>query len=50
MIPKDFFATSGKAVSPVFELNAFDLALKKISVGSITSAVMARTDGIEGRS
>ena len=29
MIPKEFFITSGKAISPVSELNAFDLALKK---------------------
>lgn len=29
MIPKEFFVTSGKAVSRVSELNAFDLALKE---------------------
>jgi len=28
MIPKKFFVTSGNAVSPVSEVNAFDLALK----------------------
>ncbi|MDH5635024.1 MAG: pyruvoyl-dependent arginine decarboxylase [Candidatus Bathyarchaeota archaeon] len=33
MIPKEFFITSGKAVSPVSELNAFDLALKKAGIG-----------------
>jgi len=32
MIPKEFFVTSGKAISPVSELNAFDLALKKAGV------------------
>jgi len=74
MIPKEFFVTSGKAISAVSELNAFDLALKnagisqcnlvsvssilppncvetkrkKILVGSITFAVMARMDGNEG--
>ena len=71
MIPKEFFVTSGKALSPVSELNAFDLALekagigqcnlvpvssilppnceekrwRKIPVGSITHAVVARMDG-----
>lgn len=74
MIPKEFFVTSGKAISPVSELNAFDLALdnagiaqcnlvsissilapncvekkrKKLPIGSITFAVMARMDGDEG--
>lgn len=28
MIPREFFITSGKATSPVSELNAFDMALK----------------------
>jgi arginine decarboxylase len=32
MIPKEFFITSGKAISPVSELNAFDLALKKAGI------------------
>jgi len=32
MIPKEFFVTSGKAVSPVSELNAFDLALKNAGI------------------
>ncbi|HDI07439.1 MAG TPA: pyruvoyl-dependent arginine decarboxylase [Candidatus Bathyarchaeota archaeon] len=32
MIPKEFFITSGKATSPVSELNAFDLALKNAGV------------------
>ena len=32
MIPTSFFVTSGKAISPVSELNAFDLALKKASI------------------
>lgn len=32
MIPKEFFITSGKAASPVSELNAFDLALKKAGI------------------
>jgi len=32
MIPKEFFVTSGKATSPVSELNAFDLALKKARI------------------
>ncbi len=32
MIPKEFFITSGRAVSPVSELNAFDLALKKAGI------------------
>jgi len=33
MIPKEFFITSGKAISSVSELNAFDLALKKAGIG-----------------
>jgi len=32
MIPKEFFVTSGRATSPVSELNAFDLALKNAGV------------------
>ena len=32
MIPKEFFITSGKATSPISELNAFDLALKKAGI------------------
>ena len=32
MIPKEFFVTSGKAVSRVSELNAFDLALKEAGI------------------
>jgi len=32
MIPKEFFVTSGRAVSPVSELNAFDLALKNAGI------------------
>lgn len=32
MIPKEFFITSGKAVSPVSELNAFDQALKNAGI------------------
>lgn len=32
MIPKEFFVTSGKAFSPVSELNAFDLALKNAGI------------------
>jgi arginine decarboxylase len=74
MIPKEFFVTSGKAVSPTSELNAFDLVLKnagiaqcnlvsvtsvlpadcverkrkKLPIGAITFAVMARMDGDEG--
>ncbi len=32
LIPKEFFVTSGKAVSPVSELNAFDVALKKAGI------------------
>ena len=32
LIPKEFFVTSGKAVSPVSELNAFDLALKDAGI------------------
>lgn len=32
MIPKEFFTTSGKATSPVSELNAFDLALKNAGI------------------
>jgi len=32
MIPKRFFVTSGKATSPVSELNAFDLALERARV------------------
>lgn len=32
MVPKEFFVTSGKAVSSVSELNAFDLALKEAGI------------------
>jgi len=32
MIPKRFFVTSGKAVSPVSELNAFDRALERARI------------------
>ena len=32
MIPKEFFTTSGNAISTVSELNAFDLALKKAGI------------------
>lgn len=32
MIPKRFFVTSGKASSPVSELNAFDLALEHAKI------------------
>jgi arginine decarboxylase len=32
MIPKEFFVTSGKAVSPISELNAFDIALKNAGI------------------
>jgi arginine decarboxylase len=32
MLPKEFFVTSGKGVSPVSELNAYDLALKSASI------------------
>ena len=32
MIPKEFFITSGKAIDPVSELNAFDLALKNAGI------------------
>ncbi len=32
MIPKEFFVTSGKAISSVSQLNAFDRALKKAGI------------------
>jgi len=32
MIPKEFFVTSGKAISPVSQLNAFDRALKNAGI------------------
>jgi arginine decarboxylase len=32
MIPKEFFVTSAKAISPVSQLNAFDLALKNAGI------------------
>lgn len=32
MIPREFFVTSGRASSPVSELNAFDMALKKARI------------------
>ncbi len=32
MIPREFFITSGKASSPVSELNAFDMALKEAGI------------------
>jgi arginine decarboxylase len=33
MIPKEFFVTSGKALSSVSKLNAFDQALEKAGIG-----------------
>lgn len=33
MIPKEFFVTSGKALSPVSKLNAFDMALENAGIG-----------------
>ena len=32
MIPKEFFVTSGKAISPVSQLNAFDRALENARI------------------
>ncbi len=32
MIPREFFVTSGKASSPVSQLNAFDMALKEAGI------------------
>jgi len=32
MIPKEYFVTSGRAVSPVSKLNAFDLALRNAKI------------------
>ncbi len=32
MIPKEFFVTSARAISPVSRLNAFDLALKNAGI------------------
>ncbi|MFQ6065252.1 MAG: pyruvoyl-dependent arginine decarboxylase, partial [Candidatus Bathyarchaeia archaeon] len=32
MIPKEFFVTSGKAISPVSQLNAFDHALQNAGI------------------
>lgn len=32
MIPKEFFVTSGKAISPISQLNAFDRALKNARI------------------
>ncbi|MDH5461358.1 MAG: pyruvoyl-dependent arginine decarboxylase [Candidatus Bathyarchaeota archaeon] len=32
MIPREFFTTSGKAISPVSKLNAFDRALKNAGI------------------
>ena len=32
MVPKEFFVTSGKAISPVSQLNAFDRALKNAGI------------------
>jgi arginine decarboxylase len=32
MVPKEFFVTSGKAISPISELNAFDQALKNAGI------------------
>jgi len=33
MIPKEFFTTSGRAISSVSKLNAFDIALEKAGIG-----------------
>jgi len=33
MIPKEFFTTSGRAISSVSKLNAFDTALEKAGIG-----------------
>ena len=32
MIPEEFFVTSGRATSPISDLNAFDLALKNAGI------------------
>jgi len=32
MIPREFFITSGKASSPISQLNAFDMALKRAGI------------------
>lgn len=32
MIPKEFFVTSGEAISPISQLNAFDRALKNAGI------------------
>jgi len=51
MIPKEFFVTSGKAISPVSELNAFDLALKKAGIAqcNLVSVSSILPQGCKGR-
>lgn len=38
MVPRAFFVTSGKAYSPISELNAFDLTLKKAGIAQCNLA------------
>ncbi|MDH5451297.1 MAG: pyruvoyl-dependent arginine decarboxylase [Candidatus Bathyarchaeota archaeon] len=54
MIPKEFFVTSGKATSPISELNAFDLALKNAGIAqcnlvSVSSVLPPRCREIKFR-
>jgi len=51
MIPEEYFVTSGKAVSQVSELNAFDLALKQAGIAqcNIVSVSSILPPGCEER-
>jgi len=54
MIPKEFFITSGKALSTVSELNAFDMALEKAGIGQcnlvpVSSIIPPKCQEIEGK-
>lgn len=49
LVPNEFFVTSGKATSPVSDLNAFDLALKNagISEQNLVAVSSVIPDGAE---
>ncbi|MEM2935555.1 MAG: pyruvoyl-dependent arginine decarboxylase [Candidatus Bathyarchaeia archaeon] len=54
MIPREFFVTSGKALSNVSELNAFDMALEKAGIGQcnlipVSSIIPPNCQEIKGK-
>jgi len=54
MIPKEFFTTSGRAISSVSKLNAFDMALEKAGIGQcnlvpVSSIIPPNCQEIKGK-